>query len=365
METEDLEALLEDAGLSPYQARAYVALLDLGTASATQLAESAQVPAPRIYDVVRDLEQEGYVETYEQGSLQVRAHSPAEVLEDLRERAENLETAAEEIDRRWEQPDVDSPRASIVQRFQTVYDHAREMIEEAESQVQLSVSREQFEGMRGVLEDAHDRGVFVRVSLNTRPDEPAPDPETFEGVCMRARHRPIPAPFITLVDRTKTCFAPHEDSVEGYGVIVDDQTHAYVFHWFFLSVCWELWDDIYLAGDEGTPVTYVDLRQCVRDLEPRLRAGESPSVAVEGVNVRTGEEVELAGRVVGTEYESGPIDDEGLGTLRSAGRVTMRVQPTAGEADHGPGDDGGGEEVTVGGWGAVLEDVEAMRITVG
>jgi len=69
MDTEDLRDALEDAGLSQYQAEAYTALLRLGTASATELADACAVPTARIYDVLRDLEGKAYIETYEQGSL--------------------------------------------------------------------------------------------------------------------------------------------------------------------------------------------------------------------------------------------------------------------------------------------------------
>lgn len=44
MDTTTLAATLADAGLSPYQADAYVALLDLGSASAGQLADASDVP---------------------------------------------------------------------------------------------------------------------------------------------------------------------------------------------------------------------------------------------------------------------------------------------------------------------------------
>ncbi len=69
MDDSELTDVLEDAGLSPYQAEAYDALLQLGAASATELADACAVPTARIYDVLRDLETKGYIETYEQDSL--------------------------------------------------------------------------------------------------------------------------------------------------------------------------------------------------------------------------------------------------------------------------------------------------------
>lgn len=52
MDTDELYAVLEEAGLSPYQADAYAALLELGSASASEIATTSGVPQPRIYDVL-------------------------------------------------------------------------------------------------------------------------------------------------------------------------------------------------------------------------------------------------------------------------------------------------------------------------
>jgi len=46
MKDEELVEILEDAGLSPYQAEAYVTLLALGNASATDVADACDVPDP-------------------------------------------------------------------------------------------------------------------------------------------------------------------------------------------------------------------------------------------------------------------------------------------------------------------------------
>ncbi|TKX51791.1 transcriptional regulator, partial [Halorubrum sp. SP3] len=52
MDTEELLETLQAADLSYYQANAYVTLLELGTASATEVAQASDVPDARIYDVL-------------------------------------------------------------------------------------------------------------------------------------------------------------------------------------------------------------------------------------------------------------------------------------------------------------------------
>ncbi|QIB73871.1 TrmB family transcriptional regulator [Halogeometricum borinquense] len=357
MDLAELQDALEDAGLSQYQAEAYNALLQLGAASATELADACAVPTARIYDVLRDLETKGYIETYEQDSLRARACDPETVLEDLRSRATMLEAAADEIEDRWEAPEVDRHMLSIVKRFETVFQRAASIIREAENEVQLSVTADQYEELKPALREAFENGAIVKVSLHTDPERDGPsfDSMDFEGVVTEVRHRTLPTPFVLLVDRTQTCFAPHAHSLNEYGVLVDDYTLTYVFHWYFQTCLWEVLDPVYSARDDEPPVVYADVRRCVRDIEPMLSEDATVRATVTGLDTGTGDHVELTGEITEVYY-SGMTDttaeaDSTPALSQLAGQVCFTLR--AGE-----------ETYTVGGWGAVLEDVEATRVTV-
>jgi sugar-specific transcriptional regulator TrmB len=352
METEELRATLRDAGLSQYQAAAYTALIELGAASATELADACSVPTARIYDVLRDLESEGYIETYEQDSLRARAVDPERVLSDLRHRATRLTDAADEIEERWQQPAVESHKVSIVRRFETVRDRATELVAGAENEVQIAVSPAQFREFRPSLSSAVDNGAIVKVCLYTRSeDESVPGAAEFEGVATEVRHRTLPTPFVALVDRTHTCFAPHADSVNEYGVLVEDFTMSYVFHWYFQTSLWEVWDPIFSARAEDPPLVFSDIRRCVREIEPILDAGATVHATVQGFDVDTGEPVTVAGPVVDLTY----IGEEDAGGVPALSQLAAKVSITVEDAT-GP--------LTIGGSGAVIEDVEATRITI-
>lgn len=354
MDTDELKDVLADAGLSPYQVEAYVTILELGSAAATEVAEASEVPDPRIYDVLRDLESNGYVETYEQDSLHVRAHDPAEVLADLRSRAERYAEAAEEIEERWNQPAMADHQVSIVKRFETVLERAREAIRSATTQVEVSVTPEQFERLAPALASAYEAGAEVKVSIHTAPGESwsLPDESAFEGVCTEVRHRPLPAPFVLLADRTHTCFAPHDDAVHEYGVLVSDHAHAYVFHWFFQTCLWGAYDTLYSTRTDGPPLQYTDVRECVRYVEPILNEGGEIDVRVEGHDTTTGELVEFEGQLVDACYGGiSTRDAERLPLAELAGQVYLTIATPDGE-------------VTGGGWGAMLEDIELARIVI-
>ncbi|QKY16899.1 TrmB family transcriptional regulator [Halorubrum sp. CBA1229] len=349
----ELTETLEDAGLSPYQADAYVTVLELGAAPVTRVADASGVPDPRIYDVLRDLESAGYIETYEQESLYARANSLDEITEDLRTRASRFTAATEEIERRWNEPSVEQSTVSIVTRFETVIKNADEFIREAETQVNVSLGVEHFERLRPALQAATERGVRVNLSIHT-PDgdtEALPDADDLAEVCSEARHRRLPSPFVVIVDRTKTCFAPHAGSTNEYGVLVDDRTHTYVFHWYFLTTQWDSWKPIYTVRDDEPPIDYIDIRYCVRDVAPLLRDGATVRIRIEGTDTESGADRVVEG-VLSDVVVTGDDDAVGADTVASyGGRVGLIV-----ETDDGP--------VEVGGWGAMVEAVEAHRITV-
>lgn len=353
MDSTELRDALEDAGLSQYQAEAYNTLLRLGVASATGLADASGVPTARIYDVLRDLESKGYIETYEQDSLHARACDPETVLEDLRGRATMLEEAADEIEDRWEAPEVDRHMLSIVKRFETVFQRSAALIREAENEVQLSVTADQYVDLKPALREASANGAIVKVSIHSDPEDEDPSFESmdFEGAVTEARHRSLPTPFVVLVDRTQTCFAPHANSLNEYGVLVDDYTLTYVFHWYFQTCLWEVWDTVYSERSDEPPLVYADIRRCVRDVEPFLSDGGTVQATVTGFVTGSGESVELTGDIVDFYYSGAARVDGTPALSQLAGQVCFTLRT----------DD---ETYSVGGWGAVLEDIEATRITI-
>jgi len=349
METDALVETLEEAGLSPYQAAAYVALLEFGTVPVTTLADASGVPGPRIYDVVDALSERGYVETYEDATVKARAHSPAEVLDDLRARADRLESAADEIESRWEQPPLEHTQASTVKRFQTVVDRARLFVEKAETRVHVAVTPDHLDRLRDVLTDAHERGVAVHVLVHTPLGTDPPDPELVAGRCREARHRGLQTPFVALVDRRHACFSHPPHVADRYGVLVNDPVHTFVFHWYFMTCLWDHAGPLYSERSRAPPFEYVDLRQLVRDVGPLLDAGATVAVRVQGVDLETGADRTVAGTVEAVRPTGGAPDDDPHVSV--AGQVTMVV-----ETDEG--------RVSVGGWNAVVEDVEATRVVV-
>lgn len=351
MDDTELRSALQNTGLTQYQAAAYLTLLGMGAAPAADIAEKSGVPGPRIYDVLRDLEAGGHVELYKQGQLHARVHDPSSVIDTLQRRAEQFESAKSSIEDRWEQPDLEHYAVSIVKRSETAFERAATALENANNQIKLCVSDSQFDTFRGDLRQAVSNGVYVKLTLSSDPhDEKFVSEERLEGVATEVRRRELPAPFLAIVDRDTVCFAPNAHSMNEYGVIVHDPSHAYVFNVFFQASLWEQWDTIYEHDSEELSRQYVDIRKCVHDVEALLQGGATIRARVLGKAVESGDSVDIVGTITEASYDPGPQPEDAAYPLHD-GIASLTIETTDGT-------------ITAGGWGAMLEDIEATRVTI-
>lgn len=352
MDDGELRSALETTGLTQYQAAAYLSLLELGAAPAADIAEKSGVPGPRIYDVLRDLETRGYVELYKQGQLHARVHDPSTVIETFEHGVEQFKAAKQSVEERWQQPSLENYAVSIAKRRETAFERAALALEDAENQIKICVNETQFDRFQPYLRAAFEEGVAVKVCVWTDPAAGGiEDVSRFSGVCTEVRHRTLPSPFVAIVDRDTVCFAPNDQSMNEYGVIVHDPSHAFVFNVFFQSSLWTTWETVFEEPTEDAVAEYVDIRECVREVDRLLDAGRTVHARIIGTDVETGESVELAGEIIETGADS-PREDRWDATpplLHGIASITVVT------------DDG---TFTVGGWGAMLEDIEANRVTI-
>lgn len=355
MDDETLRETLEDTGLTQYEAQAYMTLLELGSAAATEIADASGVPQARIYDILRNLEGKGYIETYEKGSLHARARDPSEVVDRLETYADTVEAAADELVDRYETPTVENHRVSVVRPLPSIYDRAEEAIAEAENEIQLTLTPDLYERFREPLREAKERDIIIRLTIAPEQRRPLDDFDfdfDFEGVVSEAKYRRLPMPFLVIVDRLRVCFAPgaSQHPAHKYGVLVNDYSLSQIFEWSFETAFWEHWETVFSDRDKGFPATYTEIRECIRDIAPLL------------------DEHEVVLTVYGTHHG---IDDESTQLTGRVRSVTMTGDPEAEqmplatflEEAHLELETSDGVYV-VGGWGAIFEEFEGQRFVV-
>lgn len=134
---------LKDFGLTDYQARVYLALLDLGTATASQIPASSRVPRTRIYATMQQLHAKGLVQILPEKPLRYKAVPFARYLktlaEDYRARALQLSENADVLAREFAVSPLETPEQRG--RFEALYgrrnvrDKILEMYKHAENEI--------------------------------------------------------------------------------------------------------------------------------------------------------------------------------------------------------------------------------------
>lgn len=345
MDTETLRRALEDAGLTGQQAEAYLTLLELGTTPVVEIAQQSSVSSSRIYDVVRSLEEEGFVETLERDQLHARPREPVEVLNHLRNKSEMFADAAGEIEERWERPDPRESRVSVLKRTETVLRSTADAIADATVSVALAVTPHQLAELRPTIETAAESGVVIQIAVYDAGDADVPE---IDGV-LEIRRCPIPGPFLAIVDRRYAFFAPNVHSDRSYGITIGDEILSFIMHWYFRTCLWA--NNERLHVDRNRPPTYVSLEGFVYDAASLLRDDTRMTLRVIGRWIETGERVEISGELVRATW-GGQLEPPRNPTYTDlAGQVTLFLET----------DD---EIVSVGAWGALFEDIEAEIIHV-
>lgn len=345
MDTDAIQDGLERAGLSTYQAEAYLTLLERGPSPAVDIAKNCSVPVPRIYDVLKDLEQMDYIETFERDKLHARARDPVDVIERLHQQSSLLSDTAGAIETRWERAPVGEHKMSVMKHADSTIKEAESTIRDAKQTVDLAVTIPQFERVEGALADAHDRGVITRVSLWVEDDEEI-DVDTTS--VSELRRRVLPGPFLSIVDRTITCFAPTTRVPQPYGVIIDDDILSFIFHWYFQTCAWAICDPVY--RDESTDIWYVNLEEFIRDVFQFWKRGATIEISVVGTDMDTGEDVTVHGELLDIYYDTMDVrEDEVPPYDKLSGRTTLLVDTEDGIK-------------SIGSWGAFMEDIETHRL---
>jgi len=86
----DIIENLQKVGLTEYESKVYLNLLQSNFNSATLLAKKSEVPRTKIYAVLESLRSKGWIKVYSGSPLLFKAVNPAEIFEKYKKNYENL-----------------------------------------------------------------------------------------------------------------------------------------------------------------------------------------------------------------------------------------------------------------------------------
>ena len=342
MPSDDLEAALEAVisrfNLGEYEITAYLAVLQHGELTASELAERTDIPQPRVYDTVRSLGDVGLVELKESRPMKVLAIDPREAFGDIQE---SLDELVEELSSRYTAPAREPEAVSLVKSRPTILRYLEDIIDAAEYELLLSLTPALLERFESRLRARQEAGIATEILLSPAADAPDPDEFNYEAVATTVRgRRGITTPVVAVADGNYSMYATRE-SVRGdpdrYGVIFNRSELGFLISGFLNTVLWTTAEEIAVGDSEPPfPRRYGTIRRCISDLA--TLDGEFYAT-IEGREVESGESWVVQGRV----------DEVSFGPNREVATLVVMTED-------GP--------VEVGGQVAAYEDIEAYEIRI-
>ncbi len=300
METATLKAHLRRLGLSEKEVDTYLTILEFGSATASEVADSAGVSKRYVYSASEELADRGFV-TVEDHVVPttIRATPPETVLGRLQDELATIGTALEE---RYTRSEPSTNQFEVMKARATVLKRIRQRIDDAEHEIICAIPEERFDEVAGPLAAAVDRGVLVVLIIEDT------DNRTFDlaGRASVARTWVEPMPTIVTTDLAKGLVAPTEMITRSAG---DNQAIAFnqrqlgpVIVGSFFGNYWPNATEAYVAEPHPLPETYSRFRHAVFQATLHKRAGTDLHATVRGRRLDTAgtELTEITGRVVET-----------------------------------------------------------------
>lgn len=333
-----LEHLGERFDFGEYEIEAYLAVLRHGKLTASEIAERTDIPQPRVYDTVRGLADNGFVELRDSRPMEVLAVDPEEAFDTVRS---TLEEVVEDLEHQYVAPSRDAEAVSLVTSRRTILRNLADVIARAEYELVLSLTPDLLARFEEDLAAKRAEGVTIELLLS--PSLDVPDPADFDYTRVSSvalARKGVTTPVVAVADGDYSVYTTRTalgDDGDEYGVIFNRSELGFLLLGFLNAVVWP--SATTLAEDQTErpfPRRYATIRRCVRD----IRASDGTFYAsVRGRDVESGEYRTVRGEVI----------DILVSTNRDIAAITLDI---------------GGETVEIGGQAAALEDIEAYELAI-
>ena len=336
---EQFGALGEQFDLGEYETAAYLAVLEYGRLTASEIADETEIPQPRVYDTVRSLDDSGLVELHDTRPMAVVAVDPSEAFDGVRTTVDDLVTGLEQ---RYTAPARTSEAVSLVSSRQTIVRYFDEVISSAEYELLVSLTPDLLARFEDDLADRADADVTIELLLSPAAEVPDATAYDYGRVATVTRtRRGVTTPLVAVADGGYSVYTGRRalrSETDQYAVVFNRSELGFLVSGFLNTVVWPSSTTVYERPRGGSyPRRYATIRRCVRELS----GVSGPFYAtVDGRDIESGEFCTVAGEIV----------DTAVGTSGETAAITLET------------DD---ETVDIGGQAAALEDIEAYELLVG
>ncbi|HEY7107935.1 MAG TPA: helix-turn-helix domain-containing protein [Nitrososphaeraceae archaeon] len=167
---------LEDLGLTGYEIKAYICLLEFGPVTASELSKKCGVPYSKIYDVLNSLEQKGWIETSSSRPQKFFPKSPHTAIETTKmlidnrlKTSENLVVA--ELSPVYERTGIkERPEIWVVRGLYNIASKVMEIIETCQEELLVAIpeiSENIARTVQPALRSLSEKGVKITVLVSS------------------------------------------------------------------------------------------------------------------------------------------------------------------------------------------------------
>lgn len=239
-------SVLEKFGLTSYEIKLYVTLLQNGPMTATAAAAKSSVPQPRIYDTFRNLAEKGFVEMSLDRRRLYKAVDPDVIItQKIKEISESGAIAKKELKKVLEggsQDDV--PSLWVFRRSGAFAEHLGQLIDSANTEIVLALRKDVVLQLEPKLEEARSRGVVIAISVYSVEKN---DPNHYTGAFKDAFIRCTKPGSIEmcLTDQKKGIIrVPRSADSQEYSLLVEESEIAHILGFYFYNSIWQRSDCI-------------------------------------------------------------------------------------------------------------------------
>jgi len=177
--SEEAKKVLREVGLTDYETRAYLILLERGVMAASEVSEHGGVPYSKVYETLNSLERKGWIEAERGRPSRYFPKSPSEALDAARLRLEDMvgswrRVVLGELQPLYERRELlEKPDIWILRGEFSVLAKLREMLSDAKKELMVAAppfAKNFVDAIVSMLSQLRDIGINVQVMVTREWD---------------------------------------------------------------------------------------------------------------------------------------------------------------------------------------------------
>jgi sugar-specific transcriptional regulator TrmB len=333
---------LKSLGLTDYEAKAYITLIKYGSMSGVELAKKAGIPQPRIYDVMKKLEERGLISISEGRPARYHSENPELALKRL---VDNLITnivseyeKAIRVLKEFHKANKEMFKDIVrLENSHVIINKMEEALMNLENELLIAGYYHILEKLRGSLTKAITKGVSACLISYDKEDN------EIQSFFDEVRIRDIKGPVMMIVDRKALVTVLNwEDpnTISPLGFYTENKVLVKIFTEHYLRFIRETSElKRFATNYKEYNKRFVGLIRAIDAIRDLQRKGSKIYVKVLGKSIKTKKNIVVEGEPIKLYFNP----------KSAICRITLKVNKG---------------EISVGDWGAYLEDIEAEVIEV-